>query len=190
MNSAILPLREFRSAADPQVSTARRFNTVLLAASGPRHGAGAEHEAMALCVEHGAHLHVLSAVAPSDDTGLMVLKTEIETARKTKEDLAKLKEQARQAGIACTTHVRSGDAPDAVILDGAKSLLADIIVMERRGRRGLARLFAGGGRNNGKGRRPRSLRCSRRSLGSEQAVIRATATRPPDRAVPSKSREK
>jgi nucleotide-binding universal stress UspA family protein len=146
MNSAILSHQEFRLAADAQASLASpapRFQNVLLAANGMEHGDGAEREAIALCAEHGAHLHVLSAVAPSDDSGLMSLKSEIKTARKTQDTLSRLKEQARLAGVDCTTHVRSGAPAHEVILEGAKSFLADMIVMERCGRHGLARLVLG-----------------------------------------------
>ncbi len=54
-----------------------------------------------------------------------------------------VKAQALAAGIACETHLVHGQVVDREIVELAERLNVDLIIMGRRGRRGLARLMLG-----------------------------------------------
>ena len=72
--------------------------------------------------------------------GEAILKQEMETAQA---HLDGIKAQAETAGVACETHLIHGQVVDREIVDLADRIKADMIVMGRRGRRGLARMMLG-----------------------------------------------
>lgn len=126
-----------------QLSPVGRFENVLLATDGSEWSAGAERVAIALCAEHEAHLHILSAISTPGEAGWMGKPNDIEAERKTDETIERLKKVAADAGVDCTGHIRSGDDPYEVIVETARDLSIDVVVMGRKGRRGLARLMLG-----------------------------------------------
>ncbi len=126
-----------------QLSPVGRFENVLLATDGSSYSAGAERVAIALSAEQSAHLHLLTAIARPGETGWMGPQADSDAEQKTSENLARLEGLARKAGVECTTHLRPGDDPYEVIVEASRSLFVDVIVMGRRGRRGLARLMLG-----------------------------------------------
>ncbi len=128
---------------EAQLSPVGRFENVLLATDGSEYSAGAERLAIAFCALHDAHLHILSATARPGETGWMGPQADAGVEKTTSENLTRLKKLAEAAGVAATTHLKSGDDPYEVIVETARSLLSDIIIMGRRGRRGLARLMLG-----------------------------------------------
>lgn len=127
----------------PQLSPVGRFETVLLATDGSDYSAGAERVAIAFCALHDADLHILSAMARPGETGWMGPQADADVEKSTTGNLARLERLAGDAGVAATTHLKSGDDPYEVIVDTARSLRSDLIIMGRRGRRGLARLMLG-----------------------------------------------
>ena len=126
-----------------KLSPIGRFENVLLATDGSEWSAGAERIAVALCAEHEAHLHILSAISTPGEAGWMGKPNDIEAERKTDETIQRLEKIAADAGVACTGHIRSGDDPYEVIVESARDLSSDAVVMGRKGRRGLARLMLG-----------------------------------------------
>jgi nucleotide-binding universal stress UspA family protein len=138
-----LAFQEDKSLADSQLSPLGRFENILVATDNSPYCAGAERVAIDFCAKYGAHLHILSAMALPGVNGWMGMEAEKAAEKETDDNLARLAEQAREAGVECTTHVNSGDDPYEVIVETARSLLVDVIVMGRRGRRGLARLMLG-----------------------------------------------
>jgi len=140
-----------RSAGNPRegdvsagkLSPVGRFERVLLATDGSEWSAGAERIAVALCTEHRAHLHVLSAISTPGEAGWLGKPNDVEAERQSKETLQRVEKLAREAGLACTGHLRCGDDPYEVIVQTARELSSDVVVMGRRGRRGLARLMLG-----------------------------------------------
>jgi len=139
----ILKSQESAELAEDQLSPVGRFKNVLLATDGSEYSTGAEKVAIELCLEQDAHLHILSAVAKPGETGWMGPTANRNAEKETRETLERMKAIAEMAGVACSTHMNAGDDPYQVIVDAANTLVSDIIVMGRRGRRGLARLMLG-----------------------------------------------
>ncbi|MBF0247782.1 MAG: universal stress protein [Alphaproteobacteria bacterium] len=128
---------------DNQLSPIGRFEKVLLATDGSEWSSGAERVAIKLCAEHDAHLYILSAIAKPGETGFMGPSVENAAVKKLNHGLENFEEVVERAGIDTSVEVRAGDDPYEVIVEAAKDLGVDIIVMGRRGRRGLARLMLG-----------------------------------------------
>jgi nucleotide-binding universal stress UspA family protein len=125
------------------LSPVGRFEKVLLATDGSDFCVGAERVAIALCQQQGAHLDVVSAIIRNAVTGWMGPQADGEVEQATNENLARVKALAEEAGLSCATHLVEGDDPYEVIVECSRSTQADVIVMGRRGRRGLARLMLG-----------------------------------------------
>jgi nucleotide-binding universal stress UspA family protein len=131
------------AALAPQLSPIGRFENVLLATDGSEWSAGAERIALGMCAAHGSHLHVLSAISTPGEAGWMGKPNDQEAERKTDQTIGRLEEAGTADGIECTGHIRSGNDPYEVIVEAAKDLQADVVIMGRKGRRGLARLMLG-----------------------------------------------
>jgi hypothetical protein len=130
-------------AIKPELSPVGRFERFLVASDGSEFSAAAVREALNMAGRCGAQVHVLSLVATGvehEALGESILKQELETAQA---HLDGIKAQADAAGVACETHLVQGNRVDREIVDLAERVRADVIVMGRRGRRGLARLMLG-----------------------------------------------
>jgi nucleotide-binding universal stress UspA family protein len=126
-----------------QLSPVGRFERFLVASDGSEFSAAAVREAVGMAGKCGAQLHVMSLVAPGvehEGLGESILKQELEAAQA---HLDGIKAEADAAGVACETHLVQGNHIDREIVDLADQVRADVIVMGRRGRRGLARLMLG-----------------------------------------------
>jgi nucleotide-binding universal stress UspA family protein/uncharacterized membrane protein YfcA len=131
------------TASGLQLSPLGRFERFLVASDGSEFSAAAVREAMAMARKCGAELHLMSLVATGvehEALGEAILKQEMDTAQA---HLDAIEAEAQAAGIACETHLIHGDTVDREIVDLAERLKADVIVMGRRGRRGLARMMLG-----------------------------------------------
>jgi len=131
------------AAAAPQLSPLGRFERFLVASDGSEFSAAAVREAMAMARKCGAEVHVMSLVATGveqESLGEAILKQEMEAAQS---HLDGIKAEAEAAGVTCRTHLVHGQSVDLEITDLAEQIRADVIVMGRRGRRGLARMMLG-----------------------------------------------
>jgi len=129
--------------AQRQISPLGRFENFLVASDGSEFSAGAVREALRMAQKCGARLHVMSVVATGaeqESIGEQLLKKEMDMAQAR---LDQIKVMASAAGLACETHVVQGNEPYQEIVNAAEQLRADLIVMGRRGRQGMARLMAG-----------------------------------------------
>ncbi len=142
MSAAVASVGD-RPVAEQQLSPVGRIENVLLATDGSTFSAGAERVAIAFSAEHDAHLHILSAIAKPGETGWLGPQAAGDAETAIAENHARLEELTKKAGVECTTYVRSGDDPYEVIVETSGALLADVIIMGRRGRRGLARIMLG-----------------------------------------------
>jgi nucleotide-binding universal stress UspA family protein len=115
----------------------------LVASDGSEFSAAAVREAIGTAQKCEAQLHVMSLVATGvehEGLGESILKQELETAQA---HLDTVKKQATEAGVVCEIHLIQGQTVDKEIVDLADLIQADMIVMGRRGRRGLARMLLG-----------------------------------------------
>lgn len=129
---------------DAQLSPLGRFQRFLVASDGSDFSSTAVREAINMAYKCEGELHLMSLVAASveyEAIGENVLKRELETAQA---HLDALKAQATEVGVInCKTHLIHGQHVHQQILALADRLKADVIVMGRSGRRGLARMKLG-----------------------------------------------
>jgi nucleotide-binding universal stress UspA family protein/uncharacterized membrane protein YfcA len=129
--------------ASSQLSPIGRFENFLVASDGSEFSAGAVREALRMASRCGARLNVMSVVATGaeqESMGDQLLKKEIDMAQAR---LDQIKVMASATGIACETHVIQGSEPHQEIVNEAERLKTDLIIVGRRGGRGLARLMVG-----------------------------------------------
>jgi hypothetical protein len=129
--------------ARTQLSPLGRFERFLVATDGSEYSAGAIREALRMAKRCGARLRVVSVVSTDVEHEAMLgqpLKQELNVAHA---HLAQVQEQANDAGVACETEVLQASIPDEAIVHASEQAKADLVIMGRRGRRGLARLMLG-----------------------------------------------
>lgn len=129
--------------AAPQLSPLGRFERFLVASDGSEYSAAAVREAVGMAGKCGAQIHVMSLIATGAEheaLGEKVLEQEMALAQSHLDEVAG---QAAAAGVACETHLIHGQNVDGEIVALADRLRADVIVMGRRGRRGLALMMLG-----------------------------------------------
>lgn len=126
-----------------QLSPLGRFERFLVASDRSEFSAAAVREAMGMAAKCGAEVHIMSLVATDvvhAAMGESLLKQEMENAQA---HLDELKAQAEALNVKCETHLIDGTSVTDEIVELADRIKADIIVMGRRGRRGLARMMLG-----------------------------------------------
>jgi nucleotide-binding universal stress UspA family protein/uncharacterized membrane protein YfcA len=130
-------------AAPSQLSPLLRVDRLLLATDGSEYSDGATAVALDFAQKSGAQLTAMSAVLidmGSQSAGALALKQAKAAAE---EALQTVREKAAHKGIEITTVLRQAARPAKEIVHLADDLHADVIVMGRRGKRGLARLMVG-----------------------------------------------
>lgn len=131
-----------------------RFDRVLVASDNSEFSASAVREAFGIAKQCAAEVHVMSLIASGAEYGGLgepILKKEIALAQAHLDDVHK---QATSLAIPCQTHVIHGQHVDQEIIAAASLLKADLIVMGRRGRRGLAHMMLGHATANVMGKSP------------------------------------
>jgi nucleotide-binding universal stress UspA family protein len=124
-----------------ELSPVGRFDKILLATDGSDYSAGATRVAVAMAAKAGARLFVIT-VLPDPSDGVA---PELNEAKRTAAEaiLGAVRQAAEAAEVPCEANARYGHDPYEVIVKEAKDTQADVVVMGRRGRRGLARLVLG-----------------------------------------------
>jgi len=140
----VAPAAVLEAAPAPvQISPLARFENFLVASDGSEFSASAVREAIGMARKCDAKLNVMSLVATGAEhaaLGEAVLKQEMDMAH---ENLDAIRAQAEAAGVSCETHLIHGLSVDREITELAERLNVDLVVMGRRGRRGLARMMLG-----------------------------------------------
>lgn len=116
------------------------LNRVLVATDGSDFSAGAIRTGVALAKSRGARLIGLSVALYNPEYSTLVPNLQEEAEKRAREALTSFIEAA--GGGAEATTREAGD-PSTGIVEGARENSADIIVMGRRGKRGLARMMVG-----------------------------------------------
>lgn len=130
-------------AAPARLSPVGRFERVLLATDGSEFSAGAVRVALGMSKKCEAELTTMSMVligASGEGNPVEDLRQAEAEAR---EVLDRVKAEATRQGWQTRTELRQGSQPYKEIVRLADDLRADVIVMGRRGRRGLARMMVG-----------------------------------------------
>ncbi len=116
---------------------------LLVASDGSEYSSGAIREAINISRTCKADLTALSVIEINPQ--LLSLAPQIieDTEKATKLHLNDIKEMAEKEGISCSTIIREGEDVFRLIIDEAEKEEADLIVMGRRGRRGIMKLLMG-----------------------------------------------
>ena len=122
-------------------ASAGNFERILLATDGSEYSEGAVRVAMELAQRHNARLLILSIAVCNPEYASLVPDLEEIATDKAQANVQKIVEQAE--GIDFEVVVKLAEDPYQGIVDAAIEQHASIIVMGRRGRRGLARVMVG-----------------------------------------------
>ena len=126
--------------APPQ---AGRVKTVLVATDGSEYSIGAVRVALSMAAKAAARLLAMSVVISNDEYELVAAEAAAEDSRRARGLVDAVADKAAGAGVDCDTMVRRAQDPFEAIVAAAEEYGADVIVMGRRGRRGLARMMLG-----------------------------------------------
>ncbi|MFA6311821.1 MAG: universal stress protein [Sterolibacterium sp.] len=126
-----------------QLSPIGRFEKILLATDGSEFSAGAARAAIHLARACGGKLTAMSMVLGNPEYDTLAPKLVAKALAEARMTLEQVKVEAKAAGIECATQLRQGEDPHKEIVAASEELQADVVVMGRRGRRGLARLMVG-----------------------------------------------
>lgn len=117
---------------------------ILFATDGSEFSAGAQRVAIELAKRCGARLTVMTIVLTTQDlegVGTHGLREQMEREAQARIDAVVA--AATAAGVACDTQLVYGEEPHQEIVSTAAELNPDLVVLGRRGKRGLARLMVG-----------------------------------------------
>lgn len=112
--------------------------TILLAVDGSEFGVGATRIAKKLAAEDGAKLVVLRALTSGADEGVMGIDARAAEEAEARAVIERIADETRRAGGSARAMTKGGSSPANAILAAAKQVGADMIVVGRRGPRGLA----------------------------------------------------
>ncbi|OIO79140.1 MAG: universal stress protein [Hydrogenophilales bacterium CG03_land_8_20_14_0_80_62_28] len=114
-----------------------RFERILLATDGSEHSAGAIAIAGEMAKKCGAKLYIVSIALYSPGTNSLEPTLGIEAERLAMNNVEAARDRLGYGN--CETRVLQNTDPARAIIEAAEKLRADVIVMGRRGRRGLVR---------------------------------------------------
>ena len=117
-----------------------KLEKLLVATDGSLFSEGAVREAISFAKKCSSMLYVMSAVPRYEISGVDVFEKEEEEAI---EHLDSAKGRALREGLNCETVLAHGDEPHRLIVDVAVARRVDMIVIGRRGRRGLMKVLMG-----------------------------------------------
>lgn len=116
---------------------------ILLATDGSQYSEGAVREAISLAGQCSATLFVITVIeVMTDYEGLSIQRFEEMQEAEVKKQLEAVKNIASQEGVSCETIIAHGD-PHTEIVEAAEKKRADLIVIGRRGLKGLAKALMG-----------------------------------------------
>jgi nucleotide-binding universal stress UspA family protein len=120
------------------------YDKLLLATEHSENDAGAEALAFALARRCGLPLNAVLPIVSNPEYEALAPELASHAERKVRERLEALADAAQRAGVALALHARRGPEPYREIVDEAVRQAADLLVIRRRGRRGLlANLLVG-----------------------------------------------
>ncbi|MBF0267290.1 MAG: universal stress protein [Alphaproteobacteria bacterium] len=120
-----------------------RMDRILVSSDGSEFSEGAVRLAIAVGVKSGAKLFAMTMVKTNPEYETIAPQLVAQKAAESRAHLESVVARAKEAGIACEPILCHGDEPSRETIDAARKVNADLIVMGRRGRRGLARLMVG-----------------------------------------------
>lgn len=126
-----------------QLSPTGRFERIMLASDGSEYCVGAERVALAMTKKCGGTLLLASAVITNPEAEAVAPERIHAAELEARALLDRLQAEAVKRGIAAETVFRRGPDPYVEIVAAADENTADVIVMGRRGKRGLMKRMIG-----------------------------------------------
>lgn len=126
-----------------ELSPLGRFEKLLLATDGSEYADGAVRLALEMARRCGASLTVLTVVLSNPEYDALAPQLAEAAGQAAKRTLDAVRDQAAAVGMEVETVTRHGQEPVAEILEQIEAMQADLLIMGRRGRRGLARMMVG-----------------------------------------------
>lgn len=128
---------------ETQLSPIGRFEKALLATDCSEFSAGAIRVALQQAQKCGGQIYAMTMVITNPEIEAIAPQVIEKAEAQAMQCLEELKTQAQQMGVTIETILRHGPDPYAEIVEAAEELQVDVIIMGRRGRRGLARMMVG-----------------------------------------------
>lgn len=126
-----------------QLSPTGRFEKILLATDASGFGAGAVRVAIAFAQKSGARIVAMTVVRTNPEYEALAH----DLVERAEEDawnyLDTVAAAAKAAGVACEPMLRRGEDPSREIIEAEVETHPDLLVMGRRGSRGIARMMVG-----------------------------------------------
>jgi hypothetical protein len=126
-----------------QLSPIGRFERILFANDNSEFGVGAKREAIRLVQRIGGNLSILSVVVNHSANEFVAQRSFEKETQVALDNLEKVKSQAMDAGIDCIISVRQGENITNEIISASEEQHSDLIVVGRRGLKGIAQLMMG-----------------------------------------------
>lgn len=120
-----------------------RFDRILVASDGSNFSDGAVRLGLALGVKAKAQLTAMTMVLTNPEYEALAPALVAKNEAAAGQHLDGLVAKAREAGLDCQPLLCRGDEPAREIAEAARKINADLVIMGRRGKRGLARLMVG-----------------------------------------------
>ena len=116
---------------------------LLLSSDGSEYSEGAIREAIKLAKRCGSALSVLSVVETNAEYAALAPQLVEKSEKAAREHLAAVKDRAKAEGVDAETILREGEDSYAYVTEEASKHKSTMIIMGRRGRKGLKRLVMG-----------------------------------------------
>ena len=120
------------------------LKTILFSTDGSKCSKAAFKEALSLASACTSTIHVVAIIEANKEYQAYAPDLIDKESKRIKEMVARVKAAAEKQGLSCETHIHTGPDPAQFILDDAKKLKADMIIMGKHGvKKGIKKLFLG-----------------------------------------------
>jgi len=118
------------------------LKTILFSTDDSKCSKTALREALGLASACTAKIHVVSIIEANKEYQAYAPELIDKEGKRVKRMLARVKAAAEKEGLSCETHIHTGLEPAQFILDDAKKLKADMIIMGKHGvKKGLKKMI-------------------------------------------------
>ncbi len=125
------------------ICPATNTERLLLSSDRSEYSEGAIREAIKLAKRCGSTLTAMTVVERNDELEALAPKQVEKSEKEAREHIEAIQARAKKEGVDCTVTVRKAFEPYRVIVEEAEKQKSTMIIMGRRGRKGLARLVMG-----------------------------------------------
>lgn len=119
------------------------YKKIFLATDGSEYSGGAIRESIRMASSCESLLFAMSVVEVNQEFLALAPSVVEKMETETRGHLDSIRERAAQENVECETIIREGEEPYRYIVEEADRKHADVIVMGRRGRKGIKRLLMG-----------------------------------------------